>query len=214
MLDKIGKREDDLWWPLYDSICYDWTKVEDWIPDFLMKTCEELGRPRRSIIHAGGNVGKYALRFAKGFKQVYTFEPDNVNFACMALNCAETENIFMFKAALGAKNGTTTLMNKTPESCGNFQTTGGTGNIPMLTIDNLCLTDVDMIHLDSEGYELFTLQGAVNTIMRSRPLIAIEVTGAHEDYGVSIEDIQAFTHGLGYTKSMKYGNEVLFHYED
>jgi FkbM family methyltransferase len=213
MIDKIGKREDGLYWPIYDTICYKWTIDEAWIPKFLSKTCDELNIPKRTVIHAGGNVGKYALDFAEDFANVYVFEPDNLNFACLALNCAQTENIFPFKSALGAQNGTTKLINNTPDSCGNMQTTGGDGKIPVLTIDNLSLTDVSLIHLDVEGYELFIIQGAMKTIERCHPLIAFEVTGAYADYGITIDDINSFMASLGYTTSMQYGNEVMFYYE-
>lgn len=210
----IEKRDDGLWWPAYDQLCYPWTETEHWIPEFLINSCREVGRPLRSIVHAGGNIGKYTKEFAKSFQMVYTFEPDATNFRCLSLNCGELDNVFMYRACLGKQNSTTTLDNPVPESCGNIQTTGTQGNVPVLTIDNLSLADVDLIHLDIEGYELFALQGATETIQRTRPLLAFEISGAYRAYNYDLNTLNEFMLSIGYTKSRQYGNEIMFYYEN
>jgi len=211
-MDNIKQLEDGTWCPSSDTICYDWTMKEIWIPEFLSRTCDELGRKRDVLIHAGGNMGIYTKIFAAHFEKVFVFEPEDDNFTCLALNCCHLSNVFMYKAALGAFNKTTGIDKKNPESCGNHQVTGRSGRVPMLTIDNLCQDKVALIHLDIEGYELFALQGAVETIKRCRPLIAYESVGGYKDYNYEEDAIPKFLYNLGYTRSSTYANEVMFYY--
>ena len=44
----------------------------------------------------------------------------------------------------------------------------------MLPLDSMNWDDIDFIKLDAEGFELFVLQGAIETLKRNRPLILIE----------------------------------------
>ena len=48
------------------------------------------------------------------------------------------------------------------------------GNIPQFMIDDLDLSDCDLIWLDLEGYELQALAGALNTIEKFNPVIMAE----------------------------------------
>ena len=44
----------------------------------------------------------------------------------------------------------------------------------MVTLDSFDLQDVDFIKLDCEGYELFALRGAEETLKRCRPCVIVE----------------------------------------
>ena len=43
-----------------------------------------------------------------------------------------------------------------------------------MTIDSLNLEDTVLIQLDVEGHEMFALKGALKTISKCRPVVAIE----------------------------------------
>ena len=55
--------------------------------------------------------------------------------------------------------------------------------IKLTTIDSLELERLDFIKLDIEGYELFALKGAEETIKRCKPLIAFEILSHASNYG-------------------------------
>jgi len=127
----------------------------------------------RVAVQAGGCLGLYPYVLAKKFAVVYTFEPTPVSFHCLVNNC-QLENVFKFQAALGDHCGTTSL--EVPQTH-----VGGTkvrddvqGYIPILTLDSLNLSDVDLIVLDCEEYEDRVLAGAINTINRWKPVITME----------------------------------------
>lgn len=206
----LKRQPDGLWCPLTGQTCYEWTMIEIGIPNFLMDHYIGSGKELGNVIHAGGNIGIYALEFSKRSKNVYVFEPASENFSALCLNCATKENIFLYKAALGNDNRTINVVNDTPDKqCGAWRVVP-TGNIPTLKIDDLALDDVSIIHLDIEGFELFALKGAEQTIKRCKPIIGVELMVHTTRYNYSNQDLIDYVIGLGYNKCMKYANEIMF----
>lgn len=171
--------EGGLLWPDYDRQCANVTFRE---------TAETISRlqdmPRRRVcVQAGGNCGQLVRELAGLFEAVYTFEPDGRNFAALAVNTASCTNVFRFQAALGEDEARGVLRgmgngdDKHPDdNCGALFMSG-VGRIPTLTVDDLGLTDVDLLMLDIEGGELAALRGARRTIFASNPLIVFESKG-------------------------------------
>lgn len=132
-------------------------------------------------VQAGGNCGVWPAAMGKKFEAVYTFEPDPVNFRCLCAN-ATAPNVFKFNAALGNHRGTVGLEMR-PGNCGAHKVSGP-GSIPVLRIDDLGLTDCDLIYLDIEGSELHALRGAADTIEACWPVIVVEDKGVSKEYAV------------------------------
>jgi FkbM family methyltransferase len=62
--------------------------------------------------------------------------------------------------------------------------------VPQLTLDSYNFTDVDIIKIDVEGYELQVLEGAVQTIANNRPIVQIEcVETQPRAFGRTIQDL-------------------------
>jgi FkbM family methyltransferase len=180
------------------------------LPKLLMDSRRQFNKPVINVIHAGGNMGIYALEFAKEAKNVYVFEPADENFSALALNCAMKTNIFLYKAALGNDHKTINVVNETADKqCGAWKVKGS-GNIPTLRIDDLNLDDISIIHLDIEGYELFAIQGAENTIKRCEPLLSFEVLNHNVDFEYTQTELFDYVMSLGYKSSLRVGNEILF----
>lgn len=202
---------DGLWIPDSGETCYRWTMIEIGIPKLLMDTLVELNRPVNNVIHAGGNIGIYALEFAKRAKNVYVFEPANENFSTLSMNCASKDNIYLYKAALGNEHKPINVINETDDQqCGAWKVSNTLGSIPTLMIDDLALNEVSIIHLDIEGYELFALQGATETIKRCKPLIAVELLSHSNQYNYSEDELIDYITTLGYNSYIRYANEIMF----
>jgi len=173
---------------------------------------------RNLIMQAGGNGGLYPSIYAKFFKQVITFEPHDRWFACLSVNAPE-ENVFKYRAALGNDNDPVRVVTPGGNMGGMFVRPDGI--VPKLRLDAFGL-DPDLIHLDIEGAELGALQGASETINRSKPLIVVEWDGAtmrnfnytankFEKYFESIEYVlqkswardRAYVHFSNYNKDIK-----------
>ena len=205
MRTDIEKRSDNLYWPVQDTTCYNWTYSEIDAVSEVFAACDNY----RSIVHAGANVGAYALKFAERFNTVYAFEPDTTNFKCLALNTINTNNILLYQGVLGCFNKTVTIENNESTNCGTGLVTT-TGNLPQFTIDSLHLDTVDCIHLDVEGYEMFALMGALNTIQRCSPTIVLEWLDHGNRFGISQQTIMNFLVSLGYNKIKKVASDMIF----
>ena len=144
----------------------------------------------------------------------YTFEPEPLNFLCLNLNVTE-RNVIKLQACLGDKHELVGL--------GNYLNDSGSTHVknekseqsvvPTLTIDDLNLESCDLIHLDIEGYELFALKGAVETIKKFKPVIAFEFHDAWAGrYQYNKSTIENFVIDLGYSlKAIEQGDMVYTH---
>lgn len=159
-------------------------------------------KTRRVAVQAGGNQGLWPKYLAQWFASVITFEPDAENFARMQQNAPET-NITRYRAALGEAPASVGLgRDRRDGSRGAFHSgivhVHGDGDVPMMRLDDLQLPVCDLIYLDIEGYELFALRGAVETIARCRPVIAVEVNQNLRFFGLTPDDMSAFFFEQGY----------------
>lgn len=191
MLIKPGDTKDvrGFRWPAYDTECA--AVVFDSIPDLerAVGYCPQ----KRTAIQAGGNCGVWARHLADIFSQVWTWEPDPTNYHCLAYNTIYRKNVFCINAALGDVPGFMAMNAPEPNNCGALQLDPVIHNEPVAVqcIDEYRkqLGRVDLMYLDLEGYELHAIAGAVETINRCQPIIAVEDKGLSERYGVAKGDV-------------------------
>lgn len=159
-------------WIESDTGAWDGPK-DDWETSHV-HVIEQHVTDRRTCVQAGGNQGMYPRLLSYMFSNVYTFEPDPLNFYCLTFNCQE-DNIFKMQAALGAETGMARVNRITMHNTGcHTVATDGECYTPMLTIDSLNLPHCGYFQLDIECYEIAALQGAVETIARCKPVIQCE----------------------------------------
>ena len=136
---------------------------------------------KRVVVQAGGYCGVFPRLLSKSFDLVYTFEPDPLNFFCLALNC-QSENIIKAQGALGNTHGLIDVIRTNPSNKGmNVVAVTADAKIPTYRIDDLQLDACDLIALDTEGYELNILSGALQTIETYKPVITVEDPTEHID---------------------------------
>ena len=161
-------------WPAADRGGWE-GPVNDWIKEHKPRILK-YAQGFDTVIQAGGCCGLYPRLYATMFRSVYTFEPDPQNFYFLSLNCPQP-NIFKFNAALGAIASFTSITERPDGNCG--ATTVSHDNlpthlIPVVPLDCFAFHNVDVIHLDVEGFEPEVIQGAAETIDNHRPLILAE----------------------------------------
>jgi len=155
-------------------------------------------RRRDTVIQAGGCCGMYPRFYSNYFKNVYTFEPDPLNFYCLDKNC-EGDQFHKFEGGLGYTTDKLTVENWKPLNCGSSVIKNIPGDVQMYRIDDLNLTSCDLIHLDVEGFEPQALMGGLETIKKFKPAVILEnARGA---------DILK---GIGYDKVQKTQYDVIF----
>ena len=135
------------------------------------------------IIEAGAYDGGTASVLSEMNYKVYTFEIDKLNYE-RTLKVAEEKDFVLEHIGLGSYKHE---MSYTPSGKGNNHLTDdGTENIQVMTIDAYVrekkLPHVDMIKLDVEGAELDVLRGAVTTILRFKPILALSAYHKLDDF--------------------------------
>jgi len=192
-------------WPIADRAAWPWlTRQEPDVPQWVMSHVTG----RRGIIQAGGNCGLYTAEYAEHFERVFTWEPDAVNFYCLVSN-TPSGNVYAHRAALGSAPGRAGLVID-EANCGAYHVSQRPGSIPVVTIDSYGLDDIDLIHLDMEGYEGEALTGAAETIARCRPVIACEVASHGDKFGWPRARLAALIEGYGYREAGRHHHEVLW----
>jgi len=133
--------------------------------------------PKRVAIDIGSNIGMWSNFLSTFFETVYAFDPSplvqdcyqknildrkiNVNFFDVGLGEFETEELLNISRS---NSGGSSIINKTREST----------KINVKTLDSFNILNVDFIKIDTEGYELPILKGAIETLKREKPLVFIE----------------------------------------
>lgn len=171
-------------------------------------------KSRRAVVQAGGNLGIFPKYLSQQFQAVYTFEPEPELFEIMCHNAPE-RNIVKFQAALGNQRRLVGMSRVRRQQDGGNSHEGithvsGDGIIPVMRIDDLCLPTCDLIYLDLEGYELFALMGARETIMRCRPVIACEINKSLEYMSHTEEDVRTHVRLLDYQFVERVRSDEIF----
>lgn len=210
-IQKLTEIRDGWIWPKNDIACWRYLNKRLNVPEDITKFCEN----KNVVIQAGGNAGLYVNTYSKLFETVYTFEPDPVNFYCLVNNTSD--NVIKIQGCLGNNHNLVDISNKEQNPKKKPNTGGyrviGNGLVPTFRLDDINFTCVDLIHLDIEGFEKFAILGALNTIKKFKPIIALEINGlSYEYYKVTDLEIKETLQSLGYQEVGLVDNDVIFKY--
>jgi FkbM family methyltransferase len=163
------------------------------------------------IIDVGGNIGHLTLPFAKllhNTGKVYCFEPVPFLFERLSVNVSlnNFSNIQLVKKAL--TDGKEELFYSTPaagNSGGTFLSTmtNAAGAVESITLDDFVrqngITQINLVKIDVEGFELKVLKGAAESIKKFKPVLIIEVDDEHlKRSGSSAAELVSFLSELQY----------------
>lgn len=181
------------------------------LPDLLAAAA--VAPQHRVAVQAGGHLGIFPKALAELFDWVYTFEPAADLFAHLMHNAPEP-NILKFQAALGDARRMVGLSRERrdgkPDAHEGITHVFGEGPIPTLRIDDLNLPVCDLIQLDLEGWEMYALRGAAETIRRCRPVLALEVNKNLGYVGIQQEWLRDAVKALGYRFVKRMHSDELY----
>jgi FkbM family methyltransferase len=139
----------------------------------------------RTFVDVGSHIGFYTMGLAPGFDRVVAFEPSRFQYGWLRRNAALNayDHVLCEHVALGDTAGTATLnvlsyeggLNTLSTEVASEQKILDQYTVPVEVLDDRQLTDVDLLKIDVEGFEVPVLRGAMKTIAASRPVILIEV---------------------------------------
>lgn len=181
--------------------------------DRSMKALFDLARPDSVVLDIGVNLGWTALNLGKlcSRGQVFGFEPDPENFERFMVNMRlnKLPNVIVSPVALGAGAGKVSMHVPTPSNRGGNRIGSATreataSGIPMMTADEFVaqhqLARVDLIKIDTEGYELQVLRGASGLLRRFGPVLFVEINDDNlRQQGGSANELFDHLRAHGYT---------------
>lgn len=132
-------------------------------------------RQFRTAVDVGAHCGLWSMQLVKKFRTLHAFEPVAAHRDCWRSNVVEHEDKYLYACALGDREGSIKITTE-PTSSGDSRVDGD-GEIPMHTLDSFNFLDVDFIKIDTEGFELYVIKGAEETIKRCRPVMIVEQKG-------------------------------------
>ena len=162
-----------------------------------------LTRRRRMAVDIGANVGLWSWLMAHDFEQLHAFEPVPAYAECWRANVQGT-GVHLHQLALGEAPGRARMVCGTEGSCGDTTVDVGQGgaivgeDVEVRTLDSYCFNDVDLVKCDNEGFEVFVMRGAAQTLQRCRPVVIVEQKPGHgKAFGLPDDAAVQFLRTLG-----------------
>lgn len=182
--------------------------------DYLKGVIEKWCPNRSRVLQAGGWQGLFPQLLSDHFDHVITLEPEPVNFYCLVNNC-QSSKITKLQAALGAETGWAVL--DQTENSGQHRIHHNAFSlynigvqkqyiVPMLSVDSLKLSDLGLLFLDIENYEIFALEGAQETLARTGATVIVERSFL-EDVNQKVDNLLS---GMGYSVKEDFGNDLVY----
>jgi len=214
------KKVGNYWVPDRETIQLDALARGVWQGDHLDAALMHV-RQFRTAVDGGAHIGSWTIEMLKRFKRVFAFEPSPETYLCLNKNLPESalHTAIPLRVALGERPGWATMAEDGKYSNGG--NTGGRylsgqpddmhGDVQVQVLDDFAIEDLDFLKLDVEGYELYALRGAEQTIRRCHPVVMIEVKhriAARQ--GLRAEEAGEFLATLGYVPIDKIGSDEVW----
>jgi len=186
--------------------------------DLLIPHILQLIRPGDTVVDVGAFIGDHTVAYSHAVGEsgkVIAYEPFLPAFHCLVHNTERCGNVFTFNMALGARQEQV-KMTTSPNAASNY--IGGDDGEPInvRTLDeSLSLfTRLDLIKIDTEGYELEVLKGARNLIRKFHPKLVIEINEiALARQRTTLGELQDWltVNKYGYSVLHRHGPDVPFY---
>ena len=183
----------------------DYTKEsEQELPDILKHVTN-----RNCVLEIGVHYGFGTRLLSPEFEQVHTFDFDNDVYQCFNTNMEKfgVKNVTPHPYGLGEKDTHVATNDMHPRKgrgplANHVDIKNQNSNkYQIRALDNLNFEHVDLMCIDTEGYELFVLKGAEKTIKKHMPVLVVEFHNknlSHKFFNVSASTTENHLDNLGY----------------
>jgi FkbM family methyltransferase len=156
---------------------------------------------KRTFVDVGANVGIWSLPMTQYFKKVISYEPSKQNIECIKVNIPK--GIELREKAVADFNGEAKF-HQAGKNCGDGKLcregVKSTYVVPVVKLDDENLQNVDLIKIDTQGWELDVLKGMGEIIKTQQPWIMIEV---NEDIDLCCNLMENYGYETVYVKSKR-----------
>lgn len=182
---------------------------------------QQLVRPGHVAVEVGANIGAHTLLLSRRVGErgmVYAFEPQRVLFQMLCANLAlnSRTNAVCRCEALGDRPGEIIVPPIDYSRDNDFAALRlgqfSTGErVPLVTLDSLNLPRCDFLKVDVEGEELAVIRGAVQTIVRCRPVLYMDADSPGRSPGELIEQLLSLGYRLYWYVTRLFNPANYFH---
>jgi FkbM family methyltransferase len=194
-----------------------------------LRKLHELCPNARTVLDIGANIGSNTIEYATWANEVHSFEPTPALYSQLVKNISLNEDnpdtnrwhkdqsmkrkakINTHQVAVGDKAGVVHMKTYDINAGKNYVTANKTENtisVDVITIDSMNFTDVDIMKIDVEGYELFVLNGADQTIKKYRPVIQTEISPSYlQRNGCTVQQLAEWFYERNYKAVDRFGKE-------
>ncbi len=179
------------------------------------------------IVDIGANIGELTLlsaSLAKENGKVYAFEanPKTYNkYLLKNIKLNEFRNIEPFCMALGDQNSVAELADLRSDGC-NYIVAGKSNNIKTVKTKLSKLEDlipstiqrINLLKIDTEGYELFVLKGAGDVLDKTDCIYYESYEGQYNRFAYGTQDVLSFLTTKGYKIFRIVGKEHICEIKD
>lgn len=192
-----------------------------WEPHFSV-VVNEFVNPGDNVVDCGANFGYNSVILGKKITNsgvLFSIEPQSLIFTQLISNLFLNNilNTRLVRSCIGEESGKPIKLQKVNYNQDNVNIGNtGVGNdgeeSRTICLDDLCNIKINFIKIDVQGYELFLLKGAKNTILRDTPDLFIEIED-HQlpKYGITKKQVIDLLKSYGY-RIFNICNEYPFDY--
>jgi FkbM family methyltransferase len=173
-----------------------------------------------TYIDVGTHVGTTIMPYSKMFSRIIGYEPflNNYNIALQNIKNNNITNCELHNNGIYKYNCNGSILKHGVNSGCYYFSENESGNIKCKSLDNemidKCIENLDFLKIDTEGCELFVLNGGIELIKKYKPFIQFESNDLSEKlYGIKEKDIVDFLKNLGYIpfNTNKLGANLFFY---
>lgn len=203
------EKVNGFWVPSDDVHLQDWKQNNNFTQskclDKFLTFIEKNALKFNHVLDIGAWVGTWTMKINPFCGRVIAFEPDPLHYECLVKNVPEEVETHQLAVGNDKK-----MISLSEDNFTQAKRVVGEGNIPMVTIDSLNFTDVDLIKIDVEGYEMEVLKGADKTLEKLKYLM-IELNNNSKKYGSSNLEIEKYLRKKGFRIMIKAWPDVVWH---
>lgn len=163
----------------------------------------EYPNKNNTYIDIGAHIGTTVLPFSRLYKSVFAFEANKDNYKLLEENIKinRIEHCKIYNTGVYNKSTVGNMLQHGNNSgCFYFKESIG-GDTTTIKIDDIldASIKVDFIKIDTEGSELYVLEGAEKCLTTNKPLIQIELNGLSKSlYNIEDNTVLLYLGSLGY----------------
>lgn len=156
------------------------------------------------MVDVGAHHGGALRPFAEAGWRVLAFEPDPANRRVLEEQCATLPNVTVDERAVSNKDGEIVQLYASGVSSGiSTLFPFHESHVPSATVETVTLAtrideEIDFLKIDTEGFDLFVLQGLNWARHRPRVVVCEFEDGKTERLGYRYEDLASFLRDRGY----------------